>query len=242
MANQKSVRKTYLFLRDFIAERIDLGIYQANEKLPSERELAMELETTRLTLRDALSQLEVEGKVFRMDRRGWYVSTKRLVFDPTQDIGFMSNVHQQGQIPTTKLISSEEETASAALAKALKISVGDSIYHLQRKRWINKRPVLIEDIYLDASRYPGLHHTNLTGSLTLVLAEVYKVAVQYSQIEIIPVAFNQLHAKSLHVSPGTPATLITRISYDKDGQVVEFDKEYWVSDVLKIQMRTLDKP
>jgi DNA-binding GntR family transcriptional regulator len=66
--------------------------------------------------------------------------------------------------------------------------------------------------------------------------------VQYSQIEIIPVAFNQLHAKSLHVSPGTPATLITRISYDKDGKVVEFDKEYWVSDVLKIQMRTLDKP
>ena len=236
-----SGRRTYLFLRDVIADRIESGLYQQNEKLPSERELADDLETTRLTLRDALSQLEIEGKVFRMDRRGWFVSSKRLAFDPKQDKGFMTNVREQGQTPSTKLIYCEEEAASANLAKALKIQSGAPVYHLQRRRSINKRPVLIEDIYLDLSRYPGLHHTNLTGSLAVVLAEVYQVNIKYSELQITPVAFNRLHAKSLHVSPGTPATLLTRTSYDGEGRVVEFDQEYWVSDVLKIELRTDDK-
>lgn len=228
-------------LRDVLAERINSGTYQPNQKLPSERELADDLQTTRLTLCDALSQLEIEGKVFRMDRRGWFISNKRLAFNAKLDKGFMTNVREQNQIPSTKLIYCEEETASVNLAKALKIETGAAIYHLQRRRSINKRPVLIEDICLDSSRYPGLHHTNLTGSLAVVLAEVYQVNIKYSELQITPVAFNRLHAKSLHVSPGTPATLLTRTSYDGEGRVVEFDQEYWVSDVLKIELRSDDK-
>src|SRR5690606_29232185 len=97
--------------------------------------------------------------------------------------------------------------------------------------------VLIEDIYLQASRYPGLEHTNLTGSLTVVMASVYGAKVKYSDLEITPVAFNELHARTLQVSAGTPATLVSRTSYDYEGNVVEYDREYWVSDVLTISVR-----
>ena len=239
--DQTGTPRTYQYLRDLIAERIDQGVYQANDKLPSERELAEDLNTTRLTLRDALSQLEIEGKVFRMDRRGWFVASERLLFDPVSDKGFMTNVRDQGLEPTTQLLSCEEEKATPGLAQALKIKQGAAIYHLQRRRAINNRPVLIEDIYLDQARYPGLAHAKLDGSLSLVLEEIYSAKVKHSQIQITPVAFNSLHAKSLLVSPGTPATLITRTSFDTDGKVVEFDKEYWVADVLRIEITSADK-
>lgn len=241
MEKLKKNRRTYLILRDVIAEKIASGFYQANQRLPSERELAEELQTTRLTLRDALFQLEIEGKVFRMDRRGWYVSGKRLSFDIGLDKGFMTNVSDQGYVPTTELIFCEEEMASSMLAEALNISKGDPVYHIQRKRSINNRPVLIEDIYLDLSRYPGLHHANLDSSLSVVLADIYGIKVKYSDIQITPIAFNDLHAKSLHVSPGTPGTLITRTSYDADCKVMEFDQEYWLSDVLRVELRTSNK-
>lgn len=240
MKTPKKNHKTYLVLRNVIAARIESGYFQANQKLPSERILAEELETTRLTLRDALFQLEIEGKVFRMDRRGWYVSGERLSFDLCADKGFMTNVSEQGYTPTTKLIYCEEKTASLVLANTLKINHADPIYHLQRCRSINGRPVLIEDIYLDSSRYPGLQHTNLNGSLSEVLADVYDAKVKYSNIEITPITLNSLHGKFLHVSPATPATLIARTSYDNNDQVVEFDQEYWLSDVLRIELRTSD--
>lgn len=232
-----SAPRTYLQLRDVIAERIAKGQYKEGQRLPSERLLAQELRTTRLTLRDALSQLEVEGIVFRMDRRGWFVAGKRLRYDPTEDRGFMTNVREQGREPKTELLSCEQHKASEALAKALKIKKGELIYHLQRKRSIDNRYVLIEDIYLQASRYPGLEHTNLTGSLTVVMASVYGAKVKYSDLEITPVAFNELHARTLQVSAGTPATLVSRTSYDYEGNVVEYDREYWVSDVLTISVR-----
>ena len=237
----QSATRTYLHLRDRIAERIAKGQYKENQRLPSERILAEELQTTRITLRDALSQLEVDGILFRMDRRGWFVAGKRLRFDPTEDKGFMSNVRDQGREPKTELLHCEERAASETLAKALRIKKGEAIYHLQRKRSIDSRCVLIEDIYLEASRYPGLRHANLNASLSLVLANIYGAKVKYSDIEITPVAFNELHAKSLQVSPGTPATLISRTSYDKRGRVVEFDREYWLSDVLTIVVSSARK-
>ncbi|GGO65267.1 UTRA domain-containing protein [Bowmanella pacifica] len=241
MQSQSKPHRTYQALRDQLAERIQNGVYSEYQKLPSERLLAEELDTTRLTLRDALFQLEIEGKVFRMDRRGWFISGRRLVFDPYLDKGFMTNVHEQGMTPDTKLLKLEEIKASSTLAKALKLAPGAGVYHLQRQRFINKRPVLVEDIYLDQSRFPGLRHTDINGSLSLVLKEVYSVSVAYSHIEITPVVFNALHAKQLQVSPGTPATLITRTSFDSQGLVVEYDKEYWVADILKIELATQSK-
>lgn len=230
--------QTYLVLRDIVANRIREGKYAEYAKLPSERELAEDLQTTRLTLRDALLQLEMEGLVFRMDRRGWFVAGARLSFDPTEDKGFMTNVSLHGHEPQTELLHCEIEKAPGSIARALKIAPGADIYHLQRKRSINNRPVLIEDIFLNASRYPGLHHVNLEGSLSLVLSDIYGAKVKYSDIQITPVAFNTMHAKLLHISPGTPATMITRTSYDSANAIMEYDQEYWLSDVLRIELRT----
>lgn len=234
----KPKNKTYLVLRDILAERIETGGYSPREKLPPERQLAEELNTTRLTLRDALSQLEVEGKVFRMDRRGWFIAGHRLKFDPVQDRGFMTNVSEQGFEPKTELLYFGEKSASPLLAKTLQIKEGKEVYHIQRKRFINNRPVLLEDIFLEKSRYPGLKHIDMSHSLGLVLREVYNAVIHHSDISIKPVAFNELHAKSLCVSPGTPALLINRISYNDSGEVIELDQEYWLSDVLQIEVRT----
>ncbi|MDC8829361.1 GntR family transcriptional regulator [Alteromonas gilva] len=233
-----TITKTYLAIRDLLAERIDKDIYCENQKLPSERVLAEELKTTRLTLRDALSQLETEGRVFRMDRRGWFVAGRRLVFNPVLDKGFMTNVSDQGMVPKTELILLNECQASRRIADALRVPAGAGLYHMRRRRSINDRPVLIEDIYLEKSRYPGLQHVNLNGSLSLVLRDVYDVRVAYSDIAITPAAFDSHQAKLLNVSPGAPSIMINRTSYDEQKRIVEFDQEYWVSDMLQFKMKT----
>ena len=51
---------------------------RADAKLASERELAARFDCTRVTLREALQQLEAEGLIYRENRRGWFVTPQRI--------------------------------------------------------------------------------------------------------------------------------------------------------------------
>ena len=62
----------------------------SGHKLSSERKLAEDFNTTRVTLREALSLLESEGHVYREDRRGWFISPAPLRYDPTNTSNFHS--------------------------------------------------------------------------------------------------------------------------------------------------------
>ncbi len=46
---------------------------------------------TRMTIRQALFQLEAEGLIYRLNRRGWFVSPPRLRYDPTANLSFTEN-------------------------------------------------------------------------------------------------------------------------------------------------------
>jgi len=60
----------YVKIKDTIVEQIEAGMLASRQKLPSERKLADSFSTTRVTLREALSLLEAEGRIYREDRRG----------------------------------------------------------------------------------------------------------------------------------------------------------------------------
>lgn len=50
------------------------GALAPSTKLPAERRLSESFSTTRITLREALGQLESQGLIYREERRGWFVS------------------------------------------------------------------------------------------------------------------------------------------------------------------------
>ncbi len=77
-----------------------------------------------MTVRQALMQLESEGLIYRLIRRGWYVSPPRLQYDPTQNTGFMDIVSAQGRVPETHVLSNNELIASPWAHHKFGIEVG----------------------------------------------------------------------------------------------------------------------
>lgn len=57
----------YIEIKESIVEQIASGVLLAGQKLPSERQLAESFNTTRVTLREALSILETNGLIYRED-------------------------------------------------------------------------------------------------------------------------------------------------------------------------------
>ena len=72
----------YIAIRDAIAHEIESGQWHANTKLASERVLMEQFATTRVAVREALLALEMDGLIYRLDRRGWFVRAPRIIYRP----------------------------------------------------------------------------------------------------------------------------------------------------------------
>lgn len=226
----------YLGMRDYIAGRIAAGDLRPGERLPSERQLQSGGGVARGTIREGLFQLEAEGAIYRKDRSGWYVSPPPVVYDPTRWEGFMSYVEAQGRKPATETLSKSQIACDELLAQIFERPVGAPMYLIRRRRYIDGRAVLVENIVVDAATAPGLLDYSLDQSLTSILKSAYNIVVARNRVEMQPCALTRDEAEALKVKSGLPGLNVVRTSYDAQGRVVEFDREYWRHDALKISV------
>jgi DNA-binding GntR family transcriptional regulator len=222
-------------VRDEVARGIAaLGV---GAKLPSERELQALSGAARGTVREALFQLEAEGRIYRRDRSGWYVCPPPIVYDPTRWAGFMAYVSEQGRVPSTDTLSAELARASPVVAEALGFAPDDRpVYALRRRRAVDGRTVLVEDIHVDSQIAPDLLRFSLNDSLTKILREAYGVAIARTRVDMQPCALSGIEAAALAAKPGAPGLLILRTSFDAEGRAVEYDREVWRHDAVRLHI------
>jgi hypothetical protein len=226
----------YLALRDRIARSIELGRLKPETRLPSERQFQTETGIARGTIREALSQLESEGLIYRRDRSGWYVSPPAVTYDPTRWAGFMTYVGEQGRVPGTETLDKRVVPASSAMADVFRMVPGAPLFYIERRRTIDGRPVLMERIVVDPALAPDLLTHSLDASLTEILKVHYGFSVSRNRMDIRPCALIRETAERLGVKSGTPGIKVTRTSFDDRGRVVEYDREYWRHDAIRIHV------
>lgn len=226
----------YLRVRDHFASLIETGALAPQSRLPPERVVGDAFGITRMTIRQALFQLEAEGLIYRLNRRGWFVSPPRLRYDPTENLSFTENALAQGRVPSVKVLSSERILASAWDREHLGVAAGAPVFLIRRIRSIDDRAVLVEHLHLDAKRCPGLLDQPLDRSMTEILAERYDIFFGRRRIHMRPTALDQAHAQTLNVAAGTPSLYVSRVIYDQFGDVIEVDQEFWRHDALDIMV------
>ncbi|MFW2071930.1 UTRA domain-containing protein [Acinetobacter gerneri] len=224
----------YIPIRDAIAHEIESGALASNQKLPSERVLSEQFDTTRVAVREALLALETDGLIYRLDRRGWYVRAPRIIYQPQSTKSFNQYVKEQGFIPSTELISAQVTQATAWDAKHLNIEIGAEIYSIWRKRSIDGRPVLVEHLRVISDYFPNFLKQDLQQSITQLMAKEYQCHITRAEINLYPTALSEQQAKLLHVNVGAMGLYICRSNRNEHGMVTDVDQEYWLHDVLDL--------
>jgi len=225
----------YVKIKDAIVEQIASGMLSPRQKLPAERKLAESFNTTRVTLREALSLLEAEGKIYREDRRGWFISPEPLKYDPTQTLNFTNMALAQNRLPKTELVAAKASLANKQASTLLNLPPFADVYRIDRVRYLEDRPVVFVTNYVRPEMFPDLLSHDLSQSLTDIYREHYGVVYQKIRYRISTSSLLGETAQFLRATSGTPAMVVERINYNQQGELIDCDIEYWRHDAISIE-------
>jgi GntR family transcriptional regulator len=142
-----------------IIDRINAGIesgeFARGDAIPSEPELCKQFSTTRMTVRRAIDALVNEGKLFRVQGKGTFVS--QLDLDKTyQKQGFSSNMRSLGVHPSSYVLLADQCEGNAEVRQSLEMLPDEPIFCLQRIRMADESPIAIERVWISLRRFPRL--------------------------------------------------------------------------------------
>lgn len=89
-------------VKNQIKKYIDLGVYAPKDKLPSVRELASSLNVNPNTIERAFNELETEGYIYSLNKKGFFVSEKVRILTNVQ---ILSNLEKEIILAKNKSIS-----------------------------------------------------------------------------------------------------------------------------------------
>ena len=182
--------------------------------LPSERELAERFGMARMTLRQAIGELVLEGRLRRRHGSGTFVASPKAVVPLTEP--------GEAAEATRKLVTLEELRADAAVAAELGIRAGDPVVHVEQILFTGDTPMSLESAYLSAHRFPALRDTyDAALSLHTHLREENDVTFAQAEERVETVLATPREAGLLGTTLAQPMLLVHRVSYDPAGNPVE---------------------
>jgi GntR family transcriptional regulator len=205
----------------------------AGSPIPTERALAGDFNVSRTTVRQALADLTVEGRLHRVQGKGTFAAEPKLA-QRLQLSSYTEDMRAQGREPSSKLLDIEELPADAELAKLLGIRTGAKVLRLHRLRLADAEPMALETTHLPLARFRGLRkQVSGGGSLYAVLREHYGVEMERAEETIETALAGPREAELLGADVGMPMLLLSRHSFAADGKPVEFVRSIYRGDRYK---------
>lgn len=223
MLKLKSNRPLYLQLVDRLIVTIKSSM-SPNDKLMSERELTDYYGVSRITVRQALQELEKRGFIYKKHGKGTYVSeTSSPAVDLSAAYSFTEQMLKMGKTPETKTLSFERLPAIEQIAHYLQVEPGTEIFEIERLRLADGVPMMLERSYLPADLFAELTMEQLMMKpLYDIFAEDYSQQIRLAEEEFYASIALDYEAKQLKIKTGSPVLHLTRKTYNSKNKVIEY--------------------
>ena len=228
----------YTQVKENLRERILDGSYPAHAKLPAESELSAIFGVSRITVRQALNDLQKEGVIFKIPGKGTFVSKPKAFQQLTQLEGFGEAMSRMGYEIYNQVISHKAIPAPAQVAQQLKVAPGTLITEIKRVRHLNREPVSLELTYLAHEIGERLRKEDLAGrDIFLILENDYGIALGRADLQIDAMLADDTLAHALRIQQGTAVLRIERLTHAADGAPLDFEYLYFRGDAFQYRLQ-----
>ncbi|MBS0367684.1 MAG: GntR family transcriptional regulator [Proteobacteria bacterium] len=230
----------YEQVRESVRGDILNGTLQHHARIPSEKELMTLFGVSRITVRQALGDLERDGMIFRIPGKGSYVAKPEE--KATQELarlqGFAEAMAEQGYSARNRVVGLANLPADAHIAERLRIPVGAPVTEIRRVRYLDDKPISFDITYVREELGRSLAREDLAGrDLFLILEKDYGLPLGHADQSIQALIADDTLAAYLDVQTGSPVLHIERLAFTRDGTPIEFDYVYYRGDAFRYRLR-----
>ncbi|MBI1390990.1 MAG: UTRA domain-containing protein [bacterium] len=229
-------------IRDELRREIVQGRAPYSE-LPAEQEIARRFNTTRMTVRQAIAALELEGLVEKQQGRRTLVcppkETQPIFVLPHDNPPYDQNV----QSITHTLLHQKSITPPAPVREKLKLSwQAKSVIYISRLRLLHGEPLSMYQTYFPLGRADGLLKEDLTGrSLVSVARNGYGITPAKMSHTFEVLLADEEDSKLLKVRERSPILLIESVEFDERDAPISYNIEKCRADRYRFQL-TISSP
>ncbi len=214
-------------LRTVMRDAIDQRVVGPDEALPAERQLALDLAVSRITVRKAIDGLVGEGLLVRRPGSGNFINT-RIEKNFAKLTSFSEDMRARGRTPRSVWLKKAAGTVTPEEALRLRLSPGAPVYRFHRIRYADDVPMCLEYATIVAACLPSLEAVEISMYDALEAAGNRPVrALQ----RLSALLLNGEQAALLDAKENSAGLSVERLGFLRDGRAVEFCRSYFRGDM-----------
>jgi GntR family transcriptional regulator len=225
--NETSNLPLYQRLQRALRSAIEQHLLKPEDALPAERQLAADLEISRITVRKAIDGLVGEGVLVRRPGSGNFINT-RIEKNFAKLTSFSEDMRARGRTPRSVWLKRSEGTVTPDEAMRLRLSPGAAVYRFNRMRYADDVPMCLEYATIVASCLPSLDAVDV--SMYDALEKAGNRPVRALQ-RLSALLLNAEQAMLLQAKEGDAGLSVERLGFLRDGRAVEFCRSYFRGDM-----------
>ncbi len=226
----------YQIIVDSIKKDIHSGQYHAGDKLPSETQLMSLFDVSRITARNALSDLEGNGYIYKVQGKGCFVDVKREEASLLRIHSYTQEVLATGMVPTRKIINTEVRKCTVREAALLHLS-NNSVFVIERVYYADNKPLCLTCAVMPYNIFTGIDQLDFQErSLYTTFQDHYGIEMNKTTLSLEAVCASNETAQKMGIKVGTPLLYSEALSYafiNNREVPVEFSVSYHLTSTMK---------
>ena len=228
----------YAQIKDILRTRILDGTYGPLSQMPSEHALCAMFGVSRITVRQALGDLQKEGLIFKLHGKGTFVSKPKAFQNVSSLQGFAEAMSSMGYEIVNRLRGVRTVEADQRVAARLGLEANASVTEINRVRLLNREPVSLEITWLPHELGARVANADLvTRDIFLILENDCNVPLGHADIAIDAVLADDDLVDALGVEEGSPVLRVDRLTHDAAGKPIDYEHLYFRGDAFQYRFR-----
>ncbi len=221
-----------------LKEKIETEVYSYQEMLPSEHMLVREYGCSRNTVRRALAELTADGYVQPMHGKG-----VRNIFRPVEQAAFTvggiesfkESSARNKRKGTTQVLQFAEIIADEKIEKRTGFRKGICLHYIQRLRFLNGIPLILDHNYFLKEAVPGLTPEIASQSIYDYLEGTLGITITTSKRTLTVEHVTQIDEKYIDLKDYNCMAVITSQTFDDNGIQFEYTQSRHHPDFFRFQ-------